>query len=168
MVNPIAFISYSWESEDHKRWVLKLTANLIRNGVRVIIDEWDLKNYWDDLHLLMESGIRDSDYVLMICTPLYAEKANDRKGGVGIEHTIITGEFYDPSIKNKYIPIARSYRNKISDCLPSYLKSKYAIDFTNDSEYDQKLEELLRRILDVPKYKRPPLGKLPTYRSTVL
>ena len=47
------------------------------------------------LSSFMESGIRDSDYVIMICTPKYAKKANEREGGVGIENTIITGEYYD-------------------------------------------------------------------------
>jgi len=51
IANPTVFVSYSWNSEEHKLWVLKLSADLIRSGVRVLIDEWDLMKYQNDLHL---------------------------------------------------------------------------------------------------------------------
>lgn len=161
ILNPTVFISYSWDNEKHKSWVLKLSADLIRSGIRVIVDEWDLLDYQNDLHIFMESGIRESNYVIMVCTPEYSQKANIREGGVGIENTIITGEFYDKSKASKYIPIARNYSGRIIDSLPTYLKTKYAIDFTNHDKYDQRFEELLRRILNKPKYRRPELGSIP-------
>ena len=40
---PKAFISYSYDSSEHRHWVIRLSAELIRNGVAVLIDEWDLK-----------------------------------------------------------------------------------------------------------------------------
>lgn len=164
--SPTVFISYSWDSEKHKLWVLKLSADLIRSGVRVMIDEWDLLKYQNDLHVFMESGIRESHYVIMVCTPNYAKRANIREGGVGIENTIITGEFYDQRKAGKYIPIVRDYSQRISDSMPTYLKTKYAIDFKSDEKYDQRFEELLRRILNIPKYKRPELGKIPRLKSS--
>jgi hypothetical protein len=163
--NPTVFISYSWDNEKHKRWVLKLSADLMRSGIRVIVDEWDLSKYQNDLHLFMESGIRESHHVIMVCTPEYSQKANIRRGGVGIESTIITGEFYEKNNTSKYIPIARNYTDRIAYSLPTYLKTKYAIDFKDDEKYDQKFEELLRKILDIPKYKRPELGKIPKLKS---
>jgi len=163
--SPTVFISYSWDNEEHKRWVLKLSANLIKNGIRVIIDEWDLPKYQNDLHLFMELGIRESHHVIMVCTPEYSQKANIREGGVGIESTIITGEFYEKSNASKYIPIVRNYTDRIADSLPTYLRTKLAIDFKDDKKYDQKFEELLRRILNIPKYKKPKLGIIPTLKS---
>ena len=91
--NPKVFFSYSWDDEEHRFWVLKLAADLIKNGIDVLIDEWDLDKYNNDLHQFMETGIRESDKVIMICTPNYAKKANERLGGVVVENTIITGEF---------------------------------------------------------------------------
>jgi hypothetical protein len=41
--NPKAFISYSWSSQEHQRWVLDLATQLRENGVDVTIDKWDLK-----------------------------------------------------------------------------------------------------------------------------
>jgi len=165
IANPTVFVSYSWDSEEHKLWVLKLSADLIRSGVKVLIDEWDLIKYQNDLHLFMESGIRDSDFVLIVCTPNYAQRANDRKGGVGVENTIITGEYHDKKTGVKYLPIVRDYRVKITESMPTYLKTKSAIDFKQNEKYDQKIEELIRRILNIPRYQKPKLGKVPELRT---
>jgi len=163
--DPKVFISYSWDNENHKLWVLKLAADLIKSGIMVLIDEWDLDKYRNDLHYFMESGIREADYILFVCTPAYAQKADARVGGVGVENTIITGEFYDESKSSKYIPIARIYNSRITECLPTYLKTKYVVDFSDDKKYNQKFEELVRKILGIPRFKRPELGKLPRYKS---
>jgi len=163
--NPRLFISYSWDGDAHKLWVLKLAADLTRSGVKVLIDEWDLPSFNDDLHLFMETGIRDSDYVLMVCTPEYARKANVRKGGVGVESSIITGEFYDHSKASKFIAIVRGAVNGPQSCLPTYMKSRFAIDFTNDQIHKTQFDALLRRLFRQPKYRRPDLGRPPDLGS---
>ena len=161
VVNPKLFISYSWDSDSHRRWVLKLAADLIRNGVKVLVDEWDLSEYGGDLNVFMEAGVRECDYVLLVCTPQYAKRANARTGGVGAESSIITGEFYDPSKAGKFLPIVRAERVALRDSLPSYLKSRLAIDFSKDTEYQTRLEELLRRLFSRPRFRRPLLGPIP-------
>ncbi len=161
--NPRVFLSYCWEDDLHRRWVLKLAADLIRSGVHVLVDEWDLHDYNDDLHLFMEFGIRESDFVILVCTPDYARRANSRKGGVGVESTIITGEFYDPTKAGKFLAITRKATRGLERCLPTYLKSRYATDFTVDSTYQTKLEELLRRVFGQPRYRRPELGPMPQF-----
>lgn len=163
--NPVVFFSYSWDSESHKRWVLRLAATLIRNGVKILIDEWDLPKFQNDLYFFMERGIAQADHVIMVCTLNYASRANARRGGVGVESAIITGEFYEKAKPNKFIPIIRKERGRLLRCLPRYLKSRYAIDFSKDAEYGEKFEELLRKILRRPKYKRPNLGPMPQLRS---
>lgn len=163
--NPRVFLSYAWESESHQLWVLKLAADMIRNGVRVLIDEWDLQDYAGDLHHFMESGIRDSDFVVLVCTPDYARRANRRRGGVGIESSIITGEFYNPVKSGKFLPIVRKSGRPRGLSVPSYLKARYALDFTADANYEQKLEELLRRLFGKPRYQRPDLGPVPRFAS---
>ena len=159
--NPLLFISYSWDSSEHREWVIQLAAKLIRSGINVLIDVWDLPDYGDDLHKFMESGIREADYVLLICTPAYARRANERQGGVGVESTIITGEFYDPQKATKFVPVVRSSSGDFLGSLPSYLKSRYAIDFSSDGQFGRSLEDLLRRLLKQPRYRRPDLGPLP-------
>ena len=41
--NKKVFISYSWDSEEHKNWVLKLATDLRSHGVDVIFDQWDAR-----------------------------------------------------------------------------------------------------------------------------
>ena len=162
---PLVFFSYSWEAEDHKLWVLKLAADLIKNGIDVLIDEWDLDRYKNDLHFFMEAGIREADKVIMICTPQYAKKANKRLGGVGVENTIITGEFYDKNKSAKFITIAKNYKNNFIECIPSYVKTRYTLDFHKNENYKNSFDELIRKILNVPRYQKPKLGKLPNLTS---
>ncbi|MDE3113011.1 MAG: toll/interleukin-1 receptor domain-containing protein [Chloroflexota bacterium] len=159
------FLSYTWETDSHRRWVLKLAADLMRNGVHVLIDEWDLRDFHDDLHFFMETGIRESDFVVLVCTPEYARRANARRGGVGVESSIITGEFYEPATATKFLPIVRKGTQDVERSLPSYLKTRYAIDFTNDASYDRSLEDLLRRMYGRPRYRRPRLGPVPEFTS---
>ena len=116
------FISYSWDNEEHKFWVLNFAHTLMDMRVNVIIDEWSLVDYEDDMKYFMEKGIEQADYVLIICTPNYKERADERKGNVGVESVIITGDFYMKGHKRKYIPVIRSGADKHS--IPRYLLNK--------------------------------------------
>jgi hypothetical protein len=75
MAIPKVFVSYSHDSQDHKKWVLDLATRLRNNGVDAIIDQWELQP-GDDLPHFMESHLANSDYVLMICSG--AQKGHKR------------------------------------------------------------------------------------------
>ncbi len=155
------FISYSWEEEEHNDWVRDLATNLQLNGISTYLDQWDVYPGMD-LTKYMETCIRESDYVLLICTPLFSQKANAGTGGVGYEKTIVTGEFYEGiASPKKFVPILR--KGIPQDSLPSYLKSKVYIDFRNEKLFASNLENLLRHTFDSPKYVRPPLGPKPKF-----
>lgn len=99
---PIVFISYSWEDEEHIEWVKELADCLIDNGVDTYIDQYDLE-LGGRLPQSMEQKITNFDYVLIICTPSYKEKADNRKSGVGFEGHIIAGELHqNQNEKNSY------------------------------------------------------------------
>ena len=66
MSTPKVFISYSHDSQEHKKWVLDLATRLRNNGVDAIIDQWELRP-GDDLPHFMETHLADSDYVVMVC-----------------------------------------------------------------------------------------------------
>ncbi|MEY2195729.1 SEFIR domain-containing protein [Neobacillus sp. BF23-41] len=86
---PKVFISYSWSSEEHKKWVLNLAEKLVsESGVDVILD------LGHDRFQFMEESIKLADKVLVICDKTYCEKANGRLGGVGTETIIITPSVY--------------------------------------------------------------------------
>lgn len=126
------FISYSWDSEEHKKWVLNLALNLLKDGYKVYLDQLDLKPGMD-IPKYVETCIRESDHILLICTKLFKEKADNSIGGAGYEKNIITGEMIHDSItETKFIPLVKS--ENPSDSLPSYLKSKYYVDFGTGKE----------------------------------
>jgi hypothetical protein len=107
---PTVFVSYSWETDEHMEWVLHLAERLqAEGGVNVILDQWHLR-MGQDKTLFMEESIADSDFVLVVCTPEYAEKANKRRGGVGYEAMIITGELAEDIQQTKFIPVLRLRR----------------------------------------------------------
>lgn len=163
MTKPRCFISYGWESNEHKDWVRTLAEELMRNGVETFLDQWDIQ-LGSDIPEYMETCVRKSDFVILVCTPVFAAKANTGKGGVGYEKHIVTGEIYwGTGSPSKFIPLLRKGNQQQS--LPSYLKSKNYIDFRNDNEFDSKLEELLRHMYKSPKYTRPPLGRQPSFAA---
>ena len=80
MSNPKAFLSYTWEDEPHREWVRALAAQLRGDGVEAILDRRHTVP-GDQLPQFMESAVRDSDFVLVVCTPSYRHKSNRRAVG---------------------------------------------------------------------------------------
>jgi hypothetical protein len=159
MSNTKCFISYSWDSSSHKDWVRFLAERLHNKGVYTFLDQWDLSP-GSQLTKYMETSIRESAFVLLVCTRNFALKADEGKGGVGYEKNIVTGEmFNNTNSDSKFVAILREGEPKAS--LPSYLKSKVYLDFRNDIDFEANLEELLRHIYGEPKYVRPSLGTKP-------
>ena len=102
---PKVFISYAWE-DDVKAWVLEFATRLRKNGVDVVLDLWEM-SLGDQITVFMEKSVRDSDFVILICTSKYKRKSDDRIGGVGYEGHIITSEIFSNSNHRKFIPILR-------------------------------------------------------------
>ena len=102
------FISYSWDSESHRQWVIGLGTELRKNGVDVCLNAWHTM-LGDDLPQFMEAGIRDCNHVVIVCTPNYAKKANARKGGAGYESAVITGEIFQKVVaRGKFLTVTDS------------------------------------------------------------
>ena len=155
---PKVFISYSHDSDEHKEWVLQLSTKLRQNGVDVILDRWD-SGAGDDITLFMEKGVTDSDRVLVICTDAYVRKADAGEGGVGYERMIITAQLVQDVGTAKFIPIIRqSSDNKKT---PTFLETRIYIDFTDEDEFDEKFDDLLREVSNARHLQKPPLGKNP-------
>lgn len=159
--NPKVFISYSWDNEHHKNWVLNLANTLCRNGVVVLLDRYDLR-LGSNLNHYMENAIKEANKVLIVMTENYALKADKRKGGVGYEYSIINQEIFKKQTDNdKFIPILKGKSPDTS--IPSFLKSFNYLDMSNSNEYGFGLTQLIREIFETRKIKRPPIGKIPVY-----
>ena len=117
-----------------------------------------------DLTQFMEVGIKDVDRVLVICTDTYVKKANAREGGVGYEIQIVTAQLVKDLGTDKFIPIIRQASGK--EKTPTCLETRVYIDFTDDSQFDEKFDELLRELHQVPIVEKPPLGAKPSFAQS--
>jgi hypothetical protein len=154
---PKAFISYSHDSQDHKKWVLDLATRLRNNGVDAILDQWDLKP-GDDLPSFMERGLVTADRVLMICSDKYVEKANAGAGGVGYEKMIVTADLLKTIDSNKVIPLIRQSG---SHTVPTFLRSKLFLDFSRPDQFEFSFDELIRTLHNAPLYEKPVIANNP-------
>lgn len=145
MRSPKVFISYSWDSLEHRTWVLQLADELIRHGMQVIIDKYSLL-LGEEITKFIERGIRESDVFLMICSTNYTERANQRIGGVGLETVIGSNTFLQARESKKYIPVVRNNLNPSASKLPTYVGSTLYIDMDTESWRSEPLQLLLRGI----------------------
>lgn len=134
------FISYAWEDDEHKQWVKSLADKLIENGIDATLDQYDL-SLGDRLPQFMEQAITSADYVLIICTPIYKEKSDSRKGGVGYEGHIISAELFSKGNEHKFIPVIRKGTPSLS--IPNCLAGKLAVDLSSSSHYKDNFNDLL-------------------------
>ncbi|MCG8803994.1 TIR domain-containing protein [Tenacibaculum finnmarkense] len=157
-MQPIVFISYSHDSEEHKNWVLQLATRLRSNGVDIILDRWNLK-LGSDLASFMERGLSKSTRIVCICSDSYVKKANEGKGGAGYEKQIMTAEIINDQNTNWVIPLIKN--NKEDKKTPTFLNGRMYLNFEDSNLYESKYEELLRDILDEPILPIPEIGKNP-------
>lgn len=155
---PKVFISYSWESKEHSEWVNSLADKLLADGIEAIIDSYDVIP-GDRLPEFMESSIKDSDYVIIICTEEYKRKANNREKGVGYESHIISAELYNNHNDRKFIPIIR--QGELNTAIPTYLDGKLAIDLRGNPYNETSYKDLIASIFKVKK--KPKVGIRPDY-----
>jgi hypothetical protein len=163
------FVSYSWDSDDHKDWVRHLAERLAANGVHVHLDQWDVQ-YGESLTQFMEDKIPESDFVLIICTPPYAVKSTQRQGGVGYEAQIVSARIAASIPRSKFVPVIRSGGLKPGepDCaVPPHFQGILTVDMRLEAQYSAMFENLLRHIYGQPAVTRPPLGNPPNFAAPV-
>lgn len=143
MTTPKVFISYSWSTPSHERWVLDLAEELMASGINVILDKWDLKPGQDSI-TFMEQMVTDTtiDKVIIISDKVYSEKADGRSGGVGTESQIISKKIYEQVNQERFIAV---------------------IAEKDPDRYAEGFESLIRCIHGQPQFKKPELGSKPEY-----
>lgn len=157
------FISYYWEdeiNEDHKSWVRNLADILIHNRINVILDQYELKLGGNMIHF-MENSISIANKIIIVFTPGYKLKANNKNGGVGYEYSIINASMYKNQIENNVIPVLRMGERE--DSIPDFMHQYVGIDMRKDNKFDESVEEILRDLYNKPKLRKPPLGNKPMF-----
>ncbi|MET4595924.1 MULTISPECIES: SEFIR domain-containing protein [unclassified Sphingomonas] len=165
-VKPRLFVSYSWSNQQHMDWVVQLATDLRTNGVDTILDKWHLRE-GQDAHAFMEQMVTKADVnkVIIVCDGKYADRANQRVGGVGAESQIMSGELYGKIDQTKFVAVCRENDDNGRALLPAFLRSRIYIDFVDDSLYSDRLEQLLRWCYDKPLYIEPEIGLPPEFND---
>lgn len=147
------FISYSWDSEDHKKWVKFLADRLEQFfEIKVSLDQYDLDSFTDK-NFYMEKSVFETDIVFAVITEEYNNKANLRNGGVGIETTMAVSRHWEENQSDGNSNIIAILRS--GEELPNYLKNKLFIDFKNDDQFETSFRKLLDHIKGYTKSIRP-------------
>lgn len=160
--SPKVFISYSWDSDEHKAWVVDLATRLRSNGVDAILDRWNVRP-GEELPAFMEASIRESNFVVLICTPKYKAKADTRRGGVGYEGGVITGEVMTGVPRYKFVPVLRE--GSWPEAAPSWCVGSLMIDLREDPNSSVGFEDLLDNLLGT-RPGPPPLGSRSSGRQS--
>ncbi len=153
--NPKVFISYSHDSRAQKERVLDLSNRLRQDGVDATIDEYEQfpEEGWP---VWMERQIRESAYVLVVCTERYLRKTENRErsSGVAWESTLSLQEIYDAGRNRKFVPVV--FEAGDEEYIPQPLKAytRYCLD--DEGGY----ETLYRQLTGQPYAPRPTLGEV--------
>lgn len=136
------FITYCWENDEHNKWVHKLASDLQSSEFDVIIDVEQPLGI--ELSRFMEQTIASVDKVLIIATPEYKKRADNRERGVGYETLLITDDLIKDQNRIKFIPIIRS--GSKDNSYPIYLGNRKGLYMREEDDYNQALSNLIRNI----------------------
>lgn len=106
----------------------------------------------------MEARIRESEFVLLVCTETYARRVEMREApgigkGVLWESNLIYGELYGiGTVTGKFVPIG--FGPVPSEHIPSALRHRESFDVSDEAGY----ERLYRYLTDQPEIDVPDVG----------
>ena len=152
------FVSYSHDSLDHKRRTLALAERLRDEGIDCDIDQFHEAPPEGWLRW-MESQVRQSDYVLVVCTAVYHRRVTGReREGIGLgavwEAGLITQELYESGGRNeRFIPVVFNLDDVRE--IPPFLRQTTYYNVEDPPEY----ESLYRRLTAQPRVVKRPLGQ---------
>ena len=158
------FISYSHDSQEHRKRVLEQIANRLRyDDIDANLDQYTEHQPPRSWPAWMVREIKRADYVLLVCTQKYRERfeGDSPKGqgqGAKWEGAIITLQMYSDELtgneeeKCRFIPVAFCERNDAP--VPTILSGA---SFFNVGDPD-RYAALVRLLKGIPTAEKPPLG----------
>lgn len=132
---PRVFISYSHDTNEHKKWVLQVSEQLRSDGLECQIDQYIHGFPPEGWPSWMEKQIEQAAFVLIVCSELYLQRfrREDPSSGRGVafEGAIITQTLYDHHCRNKkFVPVIPAGGNL--EHVPIFLKSFTAYHLPGD------------------------------------
>jgi small GTP-binding protein len=135
---PECFISYAWGEPERERWVEKrLATDLQKAGIAVVLDRWE-NRIGASVARFIEK-IELSDRIVMVGTPLYRHKYENKDAGTGYvvasEVDLINNRllFGNEAQKESVLPLLLAGERAAS--LPPLLQGRVYADFRDESAY---------------------------------
>ena len=157
---PRVFLSYSHDSEAHKRQVLELANRLRRDGVDAWVDRYETSPHggWPRW---MRRQIKDAHFIAVVASEAYCRRFDGEEpvGGLGAqwEGAIITQQLYDfPTHDTKFVPLV--FGRDEARHIPAVLRGATWYDVATKEGY----EELYRFLVAQPAIVPPAVGPLRT------
>jgi len=97
----------------------------------------------------METAIGTSDFVLLICTPAYKIRADERVGGVGYEQDLMTAERLVARHYNKFLPVLR--KGDWYNAVPKWITGHLGVDLRGDNYAEDNFQNLVDYLVRSPK-----------------
>ncbi len=166
---PGIFISYRWENDEHKKWVLSLANYLKGIGYKVFLDQYDVDLNPESFHEIPNfiSSIASCHYFLIVISPGYLDRVLARKGQTSwvfdeyqqALHLVKSGKLKLRAVVvegNEWLNVCDSFNtvnlssynedfSRIHQIFPTYQKVVLSDDENN------KLIEFLQKIDDLQK-----------------
>lgn len=135
------FVTYSWDSEEHKDKVISFCNFLRKEGFDATMDrKISQEQTAPDFIKMMHQAMTDYKKVIVVLSEKYKEKADNFSGGVGLEYNLIIKDI--ESNPKKYLLVSF---DGISDMiLPMAFKGREIIDISTP----EKRQTLFAKLQD--------------------
>ena len=161
---PNVFVSYTHDSEEHRRDVRDFAAFLIRSGINAILDQWEdpVRRDWYAWAL---RNMPEVDFVLVVASTGYRRMGdgygpNDKNLGGQAEAALLRDLLQRDRARwtEKILPVVLPGHtvDEIPDFLQPYAADHYLVESLTKAGADGLLRALTRQ----PAHLRPPLGPL--------
>jgi hypothetical protein len=154
------FISYSHDSDQHRKRVLALANQIREDGIEAWIDQYvhDPEEGWP---MWMRNQVSEADRVLLVFTETYARRflGKEMQGiglGVTFETVVATQALYQTGPRNaKFRPVV--FTEEDEQFIPLELRrfNRYRVDTP------EHYQNLLRWLHEAPRIVAPPVGQKP-------
>jgi hypothetical protein len=165
MFRPRVFISYAYDTEQHKHQVHEFARFLrTEGGIDVRFDLWDNNRRMDWSAWIIEQ-VREADFVLVVASPAYKHRAEgsvDPAEGRGVQfETALLRDLLTQdrgTWVHRVLPVVLPGRSV--EEIPTFLQPHAASRYVVASLSLDGVDELYRVITGQPRHCRPVLGKL--------
>jgi small GTP-binding protein len=142
---PETFISYAWGVPEHERWVERLASDLHKAGINVVLDRWHNAQIGGSVSRFVER-IEKSDRILMIGTPAYRQKYENKDKSTGYvvaaEIDLISNRLLSTELQKKSV-LPLLLDGDRTDSLPPLLHGRVCADFRHKPYFETAFDLIL-------------------------